>query len=116
MKLEKASFGRLFYGPHHKLQKNRRPEGRRFSDVAGFKNDRNTPVLPENGFENEGAEEPRPGRGNPWTDGVKSGFNHSVRRATTGSFLAALREGMIPEKRVKPVLMRIKINATWGGR
>lgn len=41
---------------------------------------------------------------------------HSVRRATTGSFLAALREGIIPEKSVSPVLMRIKIRATWGGR
>ena len=53
-----------------------------------------------------------PAKGGPFLQSA----GHSVRRATTGSFLAALREGIIPEKSVSPVLMRIKIRATWGGR
>lgn len=41
---------------------------------------------------------------------------YSVRSATTGSFLAALLEGMIPENRVSAMLMKIRTKAAQGGR
>ena len=41
---------------------------------------------------------------------------YSLRSATTGSFLAALREGIIPAKRVKITLMPMRIRATGRGR
>ena len=41
---------------------------------------------------------------------------YSVRRATTGSFLAALREGMMPAMRVSAMLMRISTTAAGSGR
>ena len=41
---------------------------------------------------------------------------YSVRSATTGSFLAALREGIMPEKSVSAILMRMRTTATEGGR
>lgn len=41
---------------------------------------------------------------------------YSVRSATTGSFFAALLEGMIPEKRVRITLIRIRTRAAGRGR
>ncbi len=41
---------------------------------------------------------------------------YSVRSATTGSFLAALREGIMPEKSVSAILMKMRTTATEGGR
>ena len=43
-------------------------------------------------------------------------INHSVLSATTGSFLAALREGMIPEIRVSMTLMTTRMTAASMGR
>ena len=39
-------------------------------------------------------------------------FNYSVRKATTGSFLAAEREGIIPANNVSNTLMTTKTAAT----
>lgn len=47
--------------------------------------------------------------------GCRNQPGYSVRRATTGSFLAALREGMMPEIRVRPVLMTTSMMATGMG-
>ena len=44
------------------------------------------------------------------------GIPYSVLSATTGSFLAALREGIIPAISVKSTLIRINTPATTGGR
>jgi hypothetical protein len=46
----------------------------------------------------------------------KAGTGYSLLRATTGSFFAALLDGMIPEMRVRRILMAIKINAAGSGR
>ena len=43
-------------------------------------------------------------------------LDYSVRNATTGSFLAAEREGIIPENRVRPTLIKTSITATGMGR
>lgn len=43
-------------------------------------------------------------------------INYSVRRATTGSFFAALLEGIIPAKSVKIMLMQTKAIAIVGGK
>ena len=43
-------------------------------------------------------------------------LDHSVRRATTGSFFAALREGIMPETRVSSTLITTNMRATWIGR
>lgn len=42
--------------------------------------------------------------------------SYSARSATTGSFFAALEEGIIPENRVSAMLITIRITATHGGR
>ena len=42
-------------------------------------------------------------------------FFYSLRRATTGSFLAALREGIRPEIRVRKTLMAIRMMAAGSG-
>ena len=41
---------------------------------------------------------------------------YSVLKATTGSFLAALLDGIMPDTRVKPILISIKISAASGGK
>lgn len=41
---------------------------------------------------------------------------YSVRSATTGSFFAALLEGIIPEKRVRAMLIKSRVRAASGGR
>ena len=41
---------------------------------------------------------------------------YSVRSATTGSFFAALLEGIIPENKVSAILIKIKTTAIPGGR
>ena len=43
-------------------------------------------------------------------------IDYSLRSATTGSFFAALREGIIPEISVKPILIATRIIAAPIGR
>lgn len=47
---------------------------------------------------------------------LSTGRDHSLRRATTGSFLAALREGIRPEIRVSRTLMPTRTTAAGSGR
>ena len=43
-------------------------------------------------------------------------YNYSLRSATTGSFFAALREGIKPETSVSPMLIATRIIAALNGK
>ena len=58
----------------------------------------------------------RPDQGGPKALPYRAIFPYSVRRATTGSFLAALREGMVPAISVSITLMPTRIAAALIGR